>query len=263
MAPPPSSDTTHDPQPQSLPNADPEHERESLTQLLTSFQKSVQGQWSSVQLEWKEERERLAKAREEFEGKMNVLENDLAKVASFQQTLAVVGVSVGSGNGEAVGVKKVKGGGLVTPPSPRSLSSDSSGGGGGGRRRRRRSRSGSSRGRGRSGSQSTSTTAVSVSEAMEGKRPYTPEEDGEEEEEEGSGSDYEHERRRVSDSNRGSVDSCDSGVVDGKRRNGVGVYPTPDPSTGNNSLTGSLVTSPPGKMGDELTDAVRCYFWLF
>jgi hypothetical protein len=71
-----------------------------------TFQKSVQGQWSFVQLEWKEERERLSK---EFEGKMKVLEGGLAKVASMQHQHM--------GNGEPVKA----GGGLVTPPSLRSL----------------------------------------------------------------------------------------------------------------------------------------------
>jgi len=116
-----------------------------------------------VQLEWKEERERLAKAREEFEVKMKFLEGGLAKVASVQHQHI--------GNGEAVKA----GGGLVTPPSPRSLSSDSNGSG-----RRRRRRSSGSRGRVRSRSQNTSTTAVSVSDSetfpLGVPRPYSPDE---------------------------------------------------------------------------------------
>jgi hypothetical protein len=43
------------------------NEKETLTQMLGEWKKSVEGQWSLVQEAWKEERERFRKAREEWE----------------------------------------------------------------------------------------------------------------------------------------------------------------------------------------------------
>jgi len=122
-------------------------ERESLTKMLNEWKKGVEGQWSSVQEEWNQERERLSKAREEWESKtksieqglgttISKVESGLANMAAFQNQHRFL-------NGEV----KHNGGGLVTPPSPRSLSSDSN------RPRHRRKRSASSRGRSRSFSQ--------------------------------------------------------------------------------------------------------------
>lgn len=164
VATPPAPTSSLSPSTSSLPptttlsDPAPEAERESLTQLLSTFQKSVEGQWSSVRLEWKEERERLNRAREEFENKMKVLENGIEEMHSFRSLSKTANRNpLGMvGNGE------VKGGGLVTPPSPRSLSSDSNA-----PRRRRRGRGGSrsgSRVRGRSASQATSTTLASESD---------------------------------------------------------------------------------------------------
>ncbi|KAF9524321.1 hypothetical protein CPB83DRAFT_861384 [Crepidotus variabilis] len=145
----------------------------SLVSMMSEWKKSVEGKWSSVHEEWSQERERLAKAREDFETKLKAVDNGLEKVASLQSSLVrehqrieermgrheqlVNGVITHSGqsiissgigsfhhhlNGEAI--KHT--GGLVTPPSPRSQSSDS------GRYRRRRKRSPGMKSRGRSGS---------------------------------------------------------------------------------------------------------------
>jgi hypothetical protein len=124
---------------------------ESLTEMLAEWKKSVEGQWSSVQEEWKEERERLSKAREEWETKVRQVDSGLEKMATLQSsTIALqqqhLQAHLNYANGDAV-----KHNGLVTPPSPRSQSSDS------GRYRRRRRRStGSIRSRSPSRSRSSS-----------------------------------------------------------------------------------------------------------
>ncbi|TFK47669.1 hypothetical protein OE88DRAFT_1636459 [Heliocybe sulcata] len=144
---------------------DPSRERESLTAFLNEWKKSVEGQWSGVQEEWHQERERLRKAREEFESRAKVVEEKVGSAVSrVDGGLAKMQFQVAQGlgtNGEA----RVSGGGLVTPPSPRSLSSDSI------RSRQRRKRAGSSRGRSRSRSHSRtrngttgSTSSDSVAE---------------------------------------------------------------------------------------------------
>jgi hypothetical protein len=90
------------------------NERETLTQMLAEWKKSVEGQWSHVQEEWKEERERLRKAREEWEAKLGAaLTNASNDVAGSSSSLPI-------GNGDVF-----KHNGLVTPPSPRSQSSNS------------------------------------------------------------------------------------------------------------------------------------------
>ncbi|KAJ6623575.1 hypothetical protein B0H10DRAFT_803076 [Mycena sp. CBHHK59/15] len=110
---------------------------ESVTATLLSFKNSLQGQWTSVQEEWAEERERLERAREEWEAKMREMVDERIKTFSnsdFNPTTSLSRFPHGNG-------------GLATPPSPRSLSSDSENGSIGRRRRKR-----SSSGRGRSGS---------------------------------------------------------------------------------------------------------------
>jgi predicted nucleic acid-binding Zn-ribbon protein len=142
-----------------LPSQKQVQERESLTQMLNEWKKSVEGQWSTVKEEWTQERERLSKAREEWENKVKVVETGLgftaAKVDSALASLVTMQNFqyhriLGNGN-----VKHSAGsGGLVTPPSPRSLSSDSN------RPRHRRKRSSSSRGRSRSLPQNMSNAVV-------------------------------------------------------------------------------------------------------
>lgn len=143
---PPSS-----PPPSTPPATEANQNHESLTEMLAEWKKSVEGQWSSVQEEWKEERERLSKAREEWETKVRQVDSGLEKMATLQSsTIALqqqhLQVHLNYANGDAV-----KHNGLVTPPSPRSQSSDS-----GRYRRRRRRSSGSNRGRSPSRSRSGS-----------------------------------------------------------------------------------------------------------
>jgi hypothetical protein len=52
---PSASPTTSAAEVEPAPAPEPERE-ERLTQLISAFQKTVEGQWSSVRLEWKEER---------------------------------------------------------------------------------------------------------------------------------------------------------------------------------------------------------------
>jgi hypothetical protein len=61
---------------------------ESLTQMLTNWEKTVQGQWSSVRKEWASECEQLASARKEWESKVKAVETNLrTPVAKFESGL--------------------------------------------------------------------------------------------------------------------------------------------------------------------------------
>ena len=132
----------------------------SLVDKMAEWKKAVEGQWGTVQEEWTHERERLSKAREEWESKLRQVDSGLEKMASLQSTLTTQQQQIQVqlqhhqqlqqssmhsfhhiGNGDIL----KHNGGLVTPPSPRSQSSDS------GRYRRRRRRSSGSRGRSSSG----------------------------------------------------------------------------------------------------------------
>jgi hypothetical protein len=91
------------------------NDKETLTQMLAEWKKSVEGQWGHVQEEWKEERERLKKAREEWEAKLGAALTVTANASS----------DVGSSSSLLIGNGDVFKHGLVTPPSPRSQSSNS------------------------------------------------------------------------------------------------------------------------------------------
>lgn len=116
-----------------------EEQKETLTDRITEWMKNVEGKWNTVQEEWNQERERLGRAREEWESKVRLVDSNLQKLANATASSSngyVGGSRVGGvyvGNGDVV-----KHNGLVTPPSPRSQSSDS----GRYRRRRRRRSSG-------------------------------------------------------------------------------------------------------------------------
>ncbi|KAF5349358.1 hypothetical protein D9758_011785 [Tetrapyrgos nigripes] len=114
--------------------------RESLTSMVMEWKKSVEGQWSNVQEEWNQERERLNRAREEWESKTRMVDAGLERMERIQKIVSSRDDAYLNGNGDASSRHSISGG-LVTPPSPRSLSSDSN------RPRRRRSSSG----RGRTG----------------------------------------------------------------------------------------------------------------
>ncbi|KAJ2935925.1 hypothetical protein H1R20_g1169, partial [Candolleomyces eurysporus] len=116
-------------------------EQSPLTERITEWMKNVEGKWATVQEEWKEERERLGKAREEWERRVRMVDSGLEKLNAATNSLAsAAGSSSGLGYGHPQTAYQVGNGdvvklnGLVTPPSPRSQSSDS------GRYRRRRRR---------------------------------------------------------------------------------------------------------------------------
>ncbi|KAH7909272.1 hypothetical protein BJ138DRAFT_1155658 [Hygrophoropsis aurantiaca] len=121
-------------------------ERESLTQIVNEWKKSVEGQWSAVQEEWTHERERLSKAREEWEQKVKSLESGLdAKVSAGVASIVAMQAQIHHHPFMPNGDIKLNGtAGLVTPPSPVSVASNS------GRTKSRRRRGSSSRGRSRS-----------------------------------------------------------------------------------------------------------------
>jgi hypothetical protein len=119
-------------------------ERESLTAMLNEWKKGLEGQWSVIQEEWSQERERLSKAKDEWESRARTLELGLdAKINSSMASFTVLHRHDRFPNGD---IKISGGGGLVTPPSPVSVASNS------GRTKSRRRRSSSSRGRSRSSS---------------------------------------------------------------------------------------------------------------
>jgi hypothetical protein len=128
------------------PADEPEWDRESITQMVNEWKKNVEGKWSSVQEEWNSERERLKRARDEWENKAKTMEEGI--VSKVESTLATFQLQnrqqLLNGNAKF----ELHGPGLVTPPSPRSLSSDSM------RPRSRKKRSASSRGRSKSPSHS-------------------------------------------------------------------------------------------------------------
>lgn len=125
-------------------------ERESLTKMINEWKKNVEGRWSGVQEEWNEERDRLRRAKEEWEARVRAVECGLdttnAKVDTGLATITSFQVlQRPQANGHA---KLNTSGGLVTPPSPRSLSAEST------RPRQKKRRTSSTRGRTRSRSQS-------------------------------------------------------------------------------------------------------------
>jgi hypothetical protein len=84
------------------------NEKETLMRMLAEWKKLVEGQWSHVQEEWEEERERLKKARDEWEAKLGT-----ALTANASTDVAGSSSSFLIGNGDVF-----KHNGLVTSPSP-------------------------------------------------------------------------------------------------------------------------------------------------
>ncbi|KAI0777539.1 hypothetical protein BD413DRAFT_467114 [Trametes elegans] len=123
-------------------------ERESLTTMFTEWKKNVEGRWSSVQEDWNDERERLRRAKEEWENRMRAAEETISNAASKVDSGLLSLASFQAQHQQSLLNGSAKphspSGGLVTPPSPRSLSAEST------RPRSRRKRPSSSRGRTRS-----------------------------------------------------------------------------------------------------------------
>jgi hypothetical protein len=126
-----------------VPDQEREKERETLTEMINEWKKGVEGKWTSVQEEWSAEKDRLRRARDEWELKTKTIEDGI--LARVESRLSLI--QQRDGHRFMNGSAKPNGQGLVTPPSPRSLSSDSM------RPRSRKKRNGSSRGRTKSPSQ--------------------------------------------------------------------------------------------------------------
>jgi hypothetical protein len=140
-------------------------ERASLITLVNEWKKGVEGQWGGVQKEWAQERERLARARDEWELCVHAVEKGLegttARVdAGFtaleQQRLPLQHKPNGSAHV-----------GLVAPPSPRSLSLDSDYAG----KSRRKKHLATSRGRSHSKDGSTSSSEAANIDGDGGSSP--------------------------------------------------------------------------------------------
>ena len=130
-------------------------ERESLTAMFSEWKKNVEGKWSSVQEDWTDERERLRRAKDEWESRMRTAEDTVSNAAQKVETglISLASFQAQHQNGLINGNAKPRpSGGLVTPPSPRSLSAEST------RPRQRRKRVSASRGRTRSRSVSPAPT---------------------------------------------------------------------------------------------------------
>ena len=144
-----------------IPDQEREKERESLTEMINEWKKGVEGKWTSVQEEWSVEKDRLRRARDEWELKTKTIEDGILARVESRLSLIQQRDSHPFMNGSA----KPNGQGLVTPPSPRSLSSDSI------RPRSRKKRNGSSRGRTKSPSQIATPPANTDSDEDEEPAP--------------------------------------------------------------------------------------------
>jgi len=141
-----------------VPEQEREKERESLTEMINEWKRGVEGKWTSVQEEWSVEKDRLRRARDEWELKTKTIEDGILARVESRLSLIQQRDNHPFMNGSA----KSNGQGLVTPPSPRSLSSDSM------RPRSRKKRNGSSRGRTKSPGQIVTPPANTDSDEDEG-----------------------------------------------------------------------------------------------
>ena len=148
-------------------------ERETLTEMFSEWKKGVEGQWSTVQDEWADERDRMRKAKEEVDVRLRNIEEGVgSNVSKFETGLATLvalqaQLSRPHPNGSA---KTRSSGGLVTPPSPRSLSNASTRS----RQRKRRSSSGSGRSRSRSASPSRDGTEEDLTTSSPSRDDLSP-----------------------------------------------------------------------------------------
>ena len=97
-----------------IPEQEREKERESLMEMINEWKKGVKGKWSSVQEEWSVEKDRLCRAREEWELKTKAIEDGV--LARVESCLAVI--QQRDGHPFMNGSAKPNGQGLVTPPVP-------------------------------------------------------------------------------------------------------------------------------------------------
>ena len=59
-----------------VPEQEREKERESLTEMINEWKREVKGKWSSVQEEWIVEKDRLCRARDEWELKTKTVHHN-------------------------------------------------------------------------------------------------------------------------------------------------------------------------------------------
>ena len=104
-----------------IPEHEREKERESLTEMINEWKRGVEGKWSSVQEEWSVKRDRLRRARDEWELETKTTEDGI--LSRVESRLSVIRQR--DGHPFMNGSTKPNRQGLVTPPSPCSLSSDS------------------------------------------------------------------------------------------------------------------------------------------
>ncbi|EMD31989.1 hypothetical protein CERSUDRAFT_144523 [Gelatoporia subvermispora B] len=222
-------------------------ERESLTEMLNEWKKAVEGRWSGVQEEWSEERERLRRAKEEWEARVRVVEESFGRaVSKVESGLSTLSTLQAAQQHQPNGNAKIHGGGLVTPPSPRSLSADST------RPRQRKKRSSSSRGRSRTRSRSPGPPPEKHDAGHEGN---------------GSSASYagSHVERRVPWAADGSDDSDfethSAGALPPKsdspesRAAHASAFPTPEPSVLNQPL--SHRETPAAAVASQAADPVK------
>ncbi|THH10705.1 hypothetical protein EW145_g1157 [Phellinidium pouzarii] len=145
-------------------------QQDSMVSLLAEFRKTIEDRWDSVKNDWEAERERMEKARGEWENRVKVLEDGVASASGkFELGIASLTTQLTNIKTNGLIMPSKHTGGLVTPPSPRSLSdvdSDSEQPLNDGVKGRKRSRSLGSRGhRGRSGKASRSRSPATSASA--------------------------------------------------------------------------------------------------
>ncbi|KAG6831359.1 hypothetical protein H0H87_005370 [Tephrocybe sp. NHM501043] len=157
-------------------------ERETLTTLITDFQKRMEGQWSLVRSDWESERTRLKEAREQWEEQARSMDTGLSQLGATAASIKAQQDQISQTQKEQLEALSharreplVNGDvkhniGLVTPPSPRSLSADSN-------RPRRKSRRGRSRSRQRSRSASSGSGTEDTDATLASEEPHGDEED--------------------------------------------------------------------------------------
>ena len=101
-------------------------QKNDVASLFAEFTKTMEERWEGAKMGWEAERERMEKARADWETRVKGLEDGVSGAASkFELSLAGLTAQLAGmkTNGYLQGNGPVKHkGGLVTPPSPRSLS---------------------------------------------------------------------------------------------------------------------------------------------
>lgn len=233
-------------------------DRESLTSILNEWKKNVEGQWSGVQEEWSEERERLRRAKEQFEARLLGIEDTLGNTTAKVETglASMASFQLQHQHPPANGSAKING--LVTPPSPRSLSASATR-----PRQRKRRPSSSSRGRSRSRSLSPSAAVDAIDDS-----PVSP---TSRDLDDTSSTSSRPQRRMPWHADDSSASESDHLEKHGEHQVTPGMYPTPDPSlldqpvSGLSSSASTVVAEaqtkgPPKELVSTPTPVAECLF---